>query len=244
MTEEIKNSKLPIARVLTDAWRFGRGNLPVSALFAMLNYVVCTAAAYSWKTIWFWPVLGAMYVLWGALFRYCFKREPYLSLRPLLNSMVPSSKILVLSVMVVSALVVLPIVPLFLPHMPPEFIDGYSYFLQSHMQEDDVIDAVINVVVTLLAPLIFYRPVFAWISSLIGRSGLLKSAFEKTRGNYWELLLLAIIINLSGSLVYYLMSSVGSPLWLTAVPLSLLILYFNIVLAQCYAFFFLDIETR
>ncbi len=244
MAEEIKNGKLPIARVLTDAWRFVRGNFPVSALFAVLNYVICMAAAYSWKTIWFWPVLCAMYVLWGALFRYCFKREPYWSLRPLLNSMVPSSKILVLSVMVVSALVILPIVPLFLPHMPPEFIDRYSYFLQSHMQEDDVVDAVINVVVTLLAPLIFYRPVFAWISSLIGRSGLLKSAFEKTRGNYWELLLLAIIVNLSGSLVYYLTSVIGSPLWLTAVPLSLLAFYFNIVLAQCYKFFFLDIEVR
>lgn len=244
MTDEVRNSKLPVAEVLTGAWQYCTAHPRVMLLFAVLNYAVCAAAAYSWKTVWLWPVLIAMYVLWGALIRCFFRREPYAAFEPLFASMVPSSKILVLSVLVVTLLVVLPVVPLFLPHMPSEFIDKYSYFLQSHMQEDDVVDAVINVVVTLLSPLIFYRPFFAWVSSLIGRSGLLKSAFEKTRGNYWELLLLAIVINLSSSLVYYLMTVAGAPLWLTVMPLSVLALYFNIVLAKCYEFFFLEIEAR
>ncbi len=244
MLDNVKNNKLPIADVLKKAGWFVAENPKLTSLFVALNYIVCTAVAYSWKTIWLWPLLIVLYVLWGALFRYCFQREPYLAFRPMLNSMIPSSKILVLSVMVVSVLVILPIIPLFLPHMPSEFIDKYSRFLQSYMQEDDVIDAFINVIVTLLSPFIFYRPIFAWISSLIGRSGLLKSAFEKTRGNYWELLLLAIIINLSISLLYYLMSNAGLALWLICIPLSFLLLYFNLVLAQCYEFFFLDIESK
>ncbi len=235
-------NRLPLFAILRDAWLFCKSHARATVLFCLLNYFVCAGAAYSWKTVCFWPVLAIMYVLWGALFRYCFKKTPYVAWRAMLSSMVPSSKILVLTVLVVSLLIVLPILPLFLPHMSPEFIDKYSYFLQSHMQEDGIVDAVINVIATLLSPLILYRPVFAWISSLIGRSGLLKSAFEKTRGNYWELLLLAVIVNLSGSCIYYVAGAAAVPLWLMMLPLSVLVIYFNIVLAQCYAFFFLEIE--
>lgn len=244
MTTDNLINKLPLTRVFAGAWRYCAGHPRAMALFAVLNYMVCAGAFYSWKTIWFWPVLAAMYVLWGALFRYYFRREPIVALRPLFASMVPSSKILVLTVLVVTLLVVLPIVPLFLPHMPPEFIDKYSYFLQTHMQENDVVDAVINVVVTLLSPLILYRPVFAWISSLIGRSGLLKTAFDKTQGNYWELLLLAIVINLSISVIFYGAMKAGAGIWLVMLPLSVLVMYYNIVLAQCYEFFFLDIDGK
>lgn len=241
---ENANNKLPLTEVLAGAWRYCSTHPKASGIFAVLNYIVCAGAFYSWKTIWFWPVLAAMYVLWGALFRYYFRRQPYVAAGPLFASMVPSSKILVLTVMVVTLLVVLPILPLFLPHMPPEFIDKYSYFLQTYMQEEDVVDALINVVITLLSPLILYRPVFAWISSLIGRSGLLKSAFEKTQGNYWELLLLAIIINLSMSVIFYGALKAGIEIWATMLPLSVLVMYYNIVLAQCYEFFFLEIEGR
>jgi len=243
VTENI-NNKLPLIGIFGGAWRYCATHDRAMMLFAILNYIVCVAAFYSWKTVWFWSVLVAMYILWGALFRYYFRREPYVDVKSLFASMIPSSKILVLAVLVVTILVVLPIVPLFLPNMPSEFIDKYSFFLQTHMQENDMIDAVINIIITLFSPLIFYRPIFAWISSLIGRSGLLKSAFEKTKGNYWEFLLLAIVINLSSSLVYYQMSVLNMSLWLIALPLSLLILYFNIALALCYAFFFLEIETK
>ena len=53
---------------------------------------------------------------------------------------------------------------------------------------------------------------------------------------------LAVIVNLSGSCIYYVAGAAAVPLWLMMLPLSVLVIYFNIVLAQCYAFFFLEIE--
>lgn len=233
--------KLLLLNLLREAWKYCNQNPKAMGLFVGLNYVVCASAAWSWKTFWFWPVLVMMYVLWSALFRYYFERKPYIEIHSLFYSMIPSTKILVLSVLVVSAILLLPVGVLFIPNLPVEFLNIYSRFLNQAMHESDIMDSVVNLVVIIFSPFILYRPMLAWIAALLGRSGSLKFAWEKTKGNYWEFLLLAIIIDLSLAALYNGILALGGNVIVALLPISVLVIYFNVVLAKVYEFFFLDI---
>lgn len=233
--------KLLLPNILRESWKYCNRNPKAMGVFVGLNYIVCAAAAMSWKTFWFWPVLVLMYVLWSALFRYNFERKPYIEVNSLFYSMIPSTKILVLSVLVVSAILLLPIGVLFIPNLPVEFLNVYSRFLNQAMNESDIIDSIVNLVVIIFSPFILYRPMLAWIAAILGRSGSLKFAWEKTKGNYWEFLLLAIIIDLSFAVLYNGILALGGNVIVALLPISVLVIYFNIVLAKVYEFFFLDI---
>jgi len=243
VTENI-NNKLPLIGIFGGAWRYCATHVRAMMLFAILNYIVCVAAFYSWKTVWFWSVLVAMYILWGALFRYYFRREPYVDVKSLFASMIPSTKILVFSVLVVSAILLLPIGLLFVPGLPAEFMNGYSVFLSQTMHESDVMDMVVNLVVIILSPYILYRPMLAWIAAILGRSGSLKFAWEKTKGNYWEFLLLAVVVDLCLAAIYNGILMLGGNVFVALLPISVLVIYFNIVLAKIYAFFFLEVNKK
>lgn len=244
MREPVLVKKLPLKIVLADALNFCLRFRQQVLLFSGLNYLFCAAAAYSWKSFWFWPVLVLMYMLWGGLIRWYFKRKPYLQPEALFYSMIPSTKIVVLSVLIVSAVLLLPVAVFFIPGLPAEFISGYSHFLQVTMQESDIMDTIVNLIMVLLSPVIFYRPVLAWISALIGRSGSFHQAWNRTKGNYWEFLLLAIAFDLLCALIYKGGLSIGISIYLLFLPLSFLLIYSNLVLCRIYEVFFLDIEVE
>lgn len=233
MVKSASEIKLPLAEIMSGSWNYCNANPKSTVLFAGLNYLTCAAMFYLWKTVWLWPVLALMYVLWGAFFRYYFDRKPYLVIKPLFVSLVPSTKILVLSVLSVTAFLLLPFAILFIPHLPPEFVEPYTAFLQNNVQTDnEVLNAIVNLVMVLFSPLIFYRPMLAWISTLLGRSGSLRFAWNKTRGNYWEFLLLAIVIDLSISFIYKTVLLFGGNVYIALLPLSVLIVYYNVVVAK------------
>lgn len=242
MTQTISETKLPLAEIMRNSWSYCNHNPKAVALFAGLNYLVCAAAFFGWKTLWLWLILIAMYVLWGAFFRYYFNRKPYLLLRPLFVSLVPSTKIVVLSVLLVTAFLLLPFAILFIPRLPPQFVEMYTAFLQSNMQTDnEVLNMLVNLVMVLFSPVIFYRPMMAWISTLLGRSGSLRFAWSKTKGNYWEFLLLAVVIDLSVTFIYKAVLLLGGNVYVALLPLSILIVYFNVVVAQIWQKFIVDL---
>lgn len=162
-------------------------------------------------------------------------------IKPIVSSMVPSSKILVLGAVFATLLVVLPFAPLFMG-LSPEFNERYMRFLQKYMQESDLVDLGLNLVLVLFSPLIFYRPFLAWISALIGRSGSLRSAWSKSAGNYWEFLLMALLFNFGVLAVQQLMEFAGIPLPYLMAALSPLVVYYNVVMAKSYEFFYMDID--
>ena len=155
--------------------------------------------------------------------------------------MIPSTKIVLLSVVVCSILIILPFVPLFIS-TSAEFNEKYFHFLQGDFESNDMLILMANVLFVLASPLIAYRPFLAWISSLNGRSGSLRMAWKKTRGNYTEFLLIAIITSLSISLIRWLIIQLGGNDYITLLFLAPVIIYFNVVAAETYRFFFLDIE--
>lgn len=241
MSGEESIKKLPIGEILKKSGHYFEQNLKIMLVFTLLNYVVLTAGFYSWKTALIWPLLISGYVFWSFFFRYYFKRKPYLQWRPLVDSMIPSTKIVVLGAIFATALVVLPFAPLFMG-FSADFNDRYTHFLQTYMQESDLVDLGLNVILVLISPLIFYRPFLGWISALIGRSGALRTAWAKTRGNYWEFMLMALIFNFGTVAVQQLGELSAAPVPLTLLVLSPVVVYFNIVLAQSYEFFFMDID--
>ena len=238
--QEYMNKKLPLGRLLKSSLDYCNQNLKLMMVFVVVNYIICALTAYCWKTFWLWPLLVILYILWGGVFRYYFAKKPYLHFSSLFLSMIPSTKIVVLSVLVVSLFILLPIVVLFVPILPDDFMKSYAVFLQKSMQETDLLDAIINVVVVIFSPIIFYRPMMAWVAALIGRSGTLRFAWDKTKGNYWEFLLLAISINLSITLLYNGIMLMGGSIYIALIPISVLVVYFNIVIAKIYSFFFLS----
>ncbi len=241
MAENNFFKKLPLALIMRESWQYCNHNVKAVSLFVVLNYIVCAAVFYTWKTVWLWPVLILMYVLWSGFFRYYFGRRPYLQAGSLFSSLVPSTKIVVLTVVVVSVFLLLPFGILFIPYLPPRFMEAYTAFLQTNMQNgNEELNAAANVVAVLFSPLIFYRPMLAWIATLLGRSGSLKFAWSKTRRNYWEFLLLAVVIDLSMTFIYKGVLLTGGNVCAALIPLSVLIVYFNVVLAKLYEFFFLE----
>lgn len=245
MSEVSSTKKLPLKKILQESFGYCNQNPKMAALFVVLNYLTCAGVFYTWKSGWLWLVVAVMYVLWSGFFRYYFNRKPYLQFGPLASSLVPSTKILVLTVVVVSIFLLLPFAIIFIPNLPPKFVVHYSHFLQMSSQGgNDVLNTIANLVIVLFSPLIFYRPMLAWIATLIGRSGSLRFTWSKTKGNYWKFLLLAVIIDLSMSFVYKGVLLAGGSVYAALIPLSVLVVYYNIVLARLYEFFFLEIEPK
>ncbi|MBE6452320.1 MAG: hypothetical protein E7012_02380 [Alphaproteobacteria bacterium] len=236
----ITTKKLSLSTLLKNSFSYCNEKYKILLLFMVANYLICSGAAYLWKSFWLWILVVILYVLWGGMFRYYFERKPYFDFKSLFYSMVPSTKIVVLSVMIVSIFLLLPLAILFIPFLPDEFINGYALFLQKNLQDTYLIDAMINVIVVIFSPIILYRPMLAWVAALLGRSGSLRFAWNKTGGNYWEFLLLAVLIDLLYALIYNGILILGGNIYVALMPISVLVVYFNIVIAKIYEFFFLE----
>ncbi len=178
------------------------------------------------------------YVFWCFFFRFYYNRRPYLLIRKIADSLIPSTKILVTLLVFATIISVLPYMPPFMG-MPLEMADSYLQFLED-MQKMQLSDAFWTGFLTLIAPFLLYRPFMAWISAVIGRSGLIKTAMQKTRGNYWEFVLIIAMFNVTFAVLDKISFFLHLPhvvLWFLASPL---IVFFNVVIAKSYDFFFLD----
>lgn len=234
--------KLPLKNILVQSWEYCRCNWQRKLLFTIIAYLAFALALFSWKSVAFWPVLLGIYVLWGSFFRYYLGKKPYFDWAAFFNSLVPSTKIVVLSVVICSLLIVLPLIPLFL-ELPFEVRDKYLRFLQSDFEQDEGMLVVLaNLMFVLVSPAVAYRPFLAWISALVGRSGSLRFAWSRTKGNYAEFLLIAVITNLTIMAARLLVWHLGGNDYITLMFVAPVVIYFNIVAAKAYEFFFLDVE--
>lgn len=230
--------KLPLTEVLSDSWRYCISHGKAAFILTVIVYVVGALALFSWKHILFWPIMLVIYILWGMYFRFYFNRRPYFDYKVLFNSLVPSTKIVVLSVVIGTLLIMLPILPLFVSSSP-EFLNRYTLFLQGDVEHRGMLVLIANVLFMLMSPMLAYRPFLAWISSLIGRSGSLRFAWKKTKGNYFEFLLIALITNLSIAFVRWLVMYLGGNDYITLLFVAPVFIYFNVLSAKAYEFFFL-----
>ena len=232
------NRKLPLLKILDASVDYCVENVKSVSAFVVVNLLFLLASlllpgGYANPMFLVW--LAVYYVFWCYFFRFYFNRKPYLMFKKICDSLVPSTKILFLTAVFALIFAAFPIVLPFL--LPVEMVDAYTNFLRKYLNE---LDWVMLLILLLISPLILYRPFMAWISSVIGRSGQLKTAFARTEGNYWRFVAMGIVFNVIFIVFEYLNRIIDVPQVLEMLVYAPLLVYFNVVIAKAYEFFFLD----
>jgi hypothetical protein len=239
MAEAIRH--LPIGTVLSEATNDLRSNPKSMRLFWIVNFVflavykqIDQGLSNPWSILW----LIGYYVYWCVFFRVYYHKRPYFGSSAILNSMAPSTKMLLMTVLVAFLLVILPYLPLLMG-----FNDKYLQFFEHYMEalqnmEADVLNqAIFAVILLFLSPMIICRPFVAWISALQGLNGSMHKAFYKTRGNYLRFVELMFWLNLPCVAVIPIDSALGTFGWFNVGFYSIYFLWFNLVFARMYDFF-------
>lgn len=239
MTHE-KNKQLPISHILRSSFNFFNSKPLTMLIFSVLNYITILVGVYTWSTPAFLLLAVVAYIFWSYFFRFYFGKKPYFQSKSMVSSLAPSTKILVVGFVVLTLLIVLPFAPLFMGIMSISTADAYLQFLKTYMQDSQALDTFLGVITIFVAPYIFFRPMFAWIGSLLGRNGTLKLAFAKTTGNYWQIVAILLILNIPFMLIEQICRAFDFEIYLQLLLISPLIVYGNIVIAKAYSFFFLE----
>lgn len=255
MSDDIKpTNKLDILYIFKTSFSYWKNDAKSINMFTLINFLFFVVGIFvvgspSNPLFLVWVVF--YYIFWSYFFRYVFDKKPYYQMKVLANSVLPSAKVLIMTILSLSLILSLPWILswLAIPFMSEwlfNFMDMYVQFLE---KDKDGVELLLSFIFIFLAPIIFYRPFYAWISSTIGRGDSIKFAYNKTKGNYWQFLMLGIIMNASWvvikSLTIFvcnLIPLIGNEeifrnLVLFAVA-SPLIVYYNIYLAKSYEFFF------
>lgn len=210
---------------------FSLGQILFSAVFVFIG---------GWTQEYFLLWAFAYYAFTYAFFRFLFQREPYLLSWKLLATLVPSVKIIFLVFLCVLILAMLPFLPYVMNGVSLEVKDNYTFFLKQYMQDSQSVDIVLNVVFTVFSPYLFLRPFLAWIGAVLGRSGSILSAFTRTKGYYFPMLLLMIVFNLVFGGLFFALRMDMINVWVVVFLSAPLILFFNLVMARVYNYFFLS----
>lgn len=234
-----KIKKLPIADMLKSSFQYFNSKPMAMLSFCVLNYIIVLIGLYTWSKPTFLLLAVVAYAFWSYFFRFYFNKKPYLQTKSLVSSLAPSTKILVIGFVILTILIVLPFAPLFLG-FNGQYADRYLAFLKKYMQDSQAIDTILGIITVFIAPYIFYRPFFAWIGSLIGRNGNVRFALAKTKGNYWQIVALLLILNIPFMVIDQLSNLFGFSIAPKLLLMSPLIVYSNIIIARSYEFFFIE----
>lgn len=232
MTNE-KRKYLPVFHILCSSGAYFKSKLGAMSVFSLLNYISVILGVYTWRTAAFFIVLIFAYALWSYFFRFYFDKKPYLEFKSMTSSLSPSTKILVLSFVIMTFLILLPFI---LPFLGLGDADYYMHFLN----DEEMLNAIVGIVSIFLAPFMFFRPFFAWIASALGNNKSLKFAFYHTQGNYKQIVCLLLIINIPYVILEQINHYLSLPPYIFYLVLSPLIVYVNVVMARCYEFFFIE----
>lgn len=184
-----------------------------------------------------WGVL--FYLFWYAFFRFVFDRKPYLDKGRIFQSLIPATKIFTIAFFVGTFLLLIPYAP-YVMNVPVEVKENYEVFQKRYMQDSDAYDVVLNLIFIFFAPQVILRPFMAWISSVIGRSWSVLTAWNKTEKSYGLLFLLTLLVDAFYLVLEYL-AQVGVPMFLIWIFAAPLIVFVVLILSRVYAFYFLNL---
>ena len=139
-----------------------------------------------------------------------------------------------------TVLAYLPYFPLLFGSVSEGLKASITSFIGAFMGNSKIYDSFISVILLLMAPIIFYRPLLAWVAAVIGRSGGIRNAFKHTVG-YYKLFLGVCVVFYGACACLYVLDSLlhchGILLAFGAAPLGLI---FDLFVAKTYEFLFLD----
>ncbi|MFI3241406.1 MAG: hypothetical protein R3Y43_02430 [Alphaproteobacteria bacterium] len=220
--------KLPVLKTLLQSLLFAKENFFLFSLFVLANFALMMGGSFwgGWTNPAFFAFLLLAYCLWIVFFRVCFNKKPLFEFKHLGSSLVPSARILLIILLFFIAWVVIVYILAFLG-VPLDF------FEQS-INNSKIVDAIVAVIFIVFSPIILYRPYFAWIASVIDRNKNISFAFNQTKGNYFQMLFIFVLIN---GLVF-VFDVLDINVWFNYFISSILFTFFNVVLAKSYEFFF------
>lgn len=235
------------AGLAAETWKYCRDNKRIAGMFVLVNWLLLVLGFKfmgGMGSLLFIVWCGIYYLFWCYFFRFYYQRKPYVLTLKIFDSLIPSTKILFITLALATLLAYLPFLPLFFG-LPVDVLDEYTTgFIQEYMDENKLYDWGMTVILLLVTPLIFYRPLFAWISAVIGRSGSLRNAWRLTRGNYGRFLLVTVVFNAAAFLIDWVDRLLNASDWLDFTLGSPLVVFCNIYIAKSYDFFFLDLDTE
>lgn len=232
---------LKIKDLLADSYRYWREKRKEMLGFSCVNFLFLAAVGQRVSdSLWFLLWAVAYYMFSCFFFRYYFKRSPYIFTKKIFHSLVPASKIIFVVMLFLTLLAYLPYLPLLFGLSSGELLRYITRFIGDYMGESRIYDTFISLVLLLCSPFLLYRPCFAWISAVIGRSGQLRSIWRRTQGYYFTFLgIIAVFYGIS--FIIQLCDSYWSlNNWLLVAVASVLTIYFNIVMAKSYEILFLE----
>lgn len=240
MTEQ--SNKLPVLKIFKEAYLTFNQNQDKWRLFWLINFAFCAVfnllpKGFANPFSLLWSV--GYYVFWCVFFRVYYQKKPYLMWRKVLESAVPSSKMIFITFVLLVFLLFLPFIPLMLG-----FKGQYLLFFERYMATLQAPEIsffnmmVFSVIFLFCSPIAFCRPYLAFISAVQGLSGSVKKVFKKTQGNYLTFFALMLLLNLPCLLIYKIDTHLMCHGWFEVGFYSIYLIYFNIVFATVYDTFY------
>ncbi len=185
------------------------------------------------------------YIFWCFFYRYYYGLRPYFLNKVMLGSLVPSTKAMVILAALMFGIALLPMVPLFLG-FDDVYMDIYERYLQPETGEmtagdrfsiSDII--LIYGAMTLMAPVLICKPYLAWIASLRGQNASFRKIGDKTKGNYWQFVMISALLLYPEALAAQLDRYWHLHNWFDYTCSTIIFIYTNIIFAKIYDFFYL-----
>lgn len=237
--------KIRVLDILSQTFLFSKEKPKMFCAFSFINFVFLALFMHidgglSNKISIVW--VFAYYAYWCAFFRVYYNKKPYLLTADVFGSLIPSTKIIFLVAALVLFLAnVLPYIPLLMG-----FDDKYLLLFETYMQElqkasvNSLNMIVLSSMLVLLFPFILCRPFLAFIASVQGLNGSLRKAWKKSAGNYWQFIAIMFLFNLPCVLIYEADNYLNCNGYLTLVFYSVGFVYYNVIFAKLYDFFYTD----
>lgn len=239
-----ENNTISLKRLFINSTKYSLRKWHELSLFTVVHIlflIVGLKFINGWHDKLFLLWIVPYYMFWCFFFRFYFDRKPYVMTTMIFDTLLPSTRILVLSVVITMLIISVPFLIPFIGINSP-WVDSYVDHLQKYTEDTATINIVATIIMTIISPFIFYRPMMAWIGSLIGRSGLLSTAFARTKGNYWQFMTITVVFSLLSLLVEVLDNALSMRSWLIIFLDSAIVVFLNVVIAKTYEYFFLEIE--
>jgi len=233
---------LPVLGILKQAYQYMRDNEKAIHPVWFVHIVLCVAinlieGGFSNPLSLLWSV--AYYIFWCVFFRLYYQKKPYLSFKKIGSSVLPSTKMFFMTFAILFLLVILPYIPLLMGFHNRYLAVFERYMAAMEAPQMSLYNVMIfSAIFLVISPIVFCRPYLAWISSLQGCSGSIKKVFKRTKGNDMPFVYLMILLNLPCIAVYGFDTLLGCGGWFSAVFYSVYLIYFNVVFAKVYDFFY------
>jgi len=242
MYEEIK--KISVFRILNQALVFVKTKTSIFVLFSLINLIFLLLFRYidgglSNKISILWML--SYYFYWFVFFRVYYNKQPYLFSKDIFGSFLPSTKMFFLVIAMSLFLGVLPYLPLLMG-----FNDKYLLLLENYMQQlqaapmNTLNMLVLLIIFMLFSPFILCRPFLAFIASVQGLNGSLRKAWKKSIGNYWQFIFMMCLLNLPCMIIYEADNYLDCNGCLILLFYSFFFVYYNLVFAKLYDFFYME----